>query len=270
MGKTGVAQGIINDVPGAAAIAAAPSDANGFILAGRLVREELVQQAGGAAAFSPVRFRGLLRDRLARDRGAREVTANITGGGLAEDVKTDVAGLFPRSWIEQANKIPVLAQIAEENRGRYIPAGGASQAAVLLVRGDRGGRYAGAWQGTRIHEYVHHLQASMPGLNKMFLDLHRRRTKGEPLVGVTRGHPDELGRMDQYVDLYQGREYGARRGGRAEGDPLEVITMAYQYIWQTHLRTPGDYGYWGGEYKLLERDPEMLDLALGALFKYDP
>lgn len=54
------------------------------------------------------------------------------------------------------------------------------------------------------------------------------------------------------------------------GDPLEVITMAYQYIWQTHLRTPGDYGYWGGEYKLLERDPEMLDLALGALFKYDP
>lgn len=266
VGKTGVAQGIINDVPGAAAIAAAPSDATGFILAGRLVREELVEQAGGAAAFSPVRFRGLLRDRLARDRGAREAPANITGGGLAEDVKTDIAGLFPRSWVEQANKIPVLAQITEENRGRYIPAGKASQAAVLLARGDRGG----LWQGTRIHEYVHHLQTSMPGLDKLFLDLHRRRTKGEPLVGVTPGYPDELGRRDRYIDRYQGKEYGARRGRRAEGDPLEVITMAYQYIWQTHSLTPGDYGYWGERYKLLERDPEMLDLALGALFKYDP
>ena len=271
VGQTGVAQGIINDIPGAAAMAAAPGDADGFILAGRLVREDLVQQAGGAAAFSPVRFRGLLRDRLARERGAGEVIANITGGGLAQDVKQDIAGLFPRSWIEQANKIPALAVVAQD-RGKYSPARGAGQAAELHVRGDRGGRWAGYWQGGRIHEYVHHLQVSMPGLDKLFSDLHRRRTRGEPLVEVTRGYPDELGRKDRYLLEYQGREYSARvRSGSADsGNPLEVITMAYQYIWQTHLRTPGDRGFWGGNYNLLEKDPEMLDLALGALFKYDP
>ena len=268
VGKTGVAQGIINDVPGAAAIAAAPSDANGFILAGRLVREELVQQAGGAAAFDPVRFRGLLRNRLARERGAREVTANITGP-LASAVQADIAGLFPRSWIEQANKIPVLVMEPDKNRGGYRPAGGSGQAAEIYVRSDPGERDGGYWQGARIHEYVHHLQQSMPGLNQMFTELHQRRTRGEPLVQVTPGHPSERGRRDQYILKYQGREYGAR-GRRGSGEPREVITVAYQSIWQTYRTNPGDGGYWGKDYNLLERDPEMLDLALGALFKYDP
>ena len=268
VGKTGVAQGIINDVPGAAAIAAAPSDANGFILAGRLVREELVEQAGGAAAFDPVRFRGLLRNRLARERGAREVTANLTGP-LASAVQADIAGLFPRSWVEQANKIPVRVRQPDKNRGGYRPAGGSGQAAEIYVRGDYSNRDGGYWQGARIHEYTHHLQRAMPGLDKMFLDLHRRRTKGEPLVQVTDGRPRERGRKDKYVEKYQGREYGAS-GRHGSGDPREVITMAYNYIWQTHDRVPGDGGYWGGKYKLLENDPEMLDLALGALFKYDP
>ena len=76
------------------------------------------------------------------------------------------------------------------------------------------------------------------------------------------GHPNETGRKDRYILPYQGREY--------RGDPREVMTMAYQYIWQRHIREPDDGGWWKGKKPLLDYDPEMLDLALGALFKYDP
>ena len=95
----------------------------------------------------------------------------------------------------------------------------------------------------------------------VFKDLHRRRTEGEPLVAVTRD-ATETGRRDRYIRPYQGREYG--------DDPREVITMAYQYVWQRDRWDPGDGGWWKGERPLLDYDPEMLDLALGALFKYDP
>ena len=75
-------------------------------------------------------------------------------------------------------------------------------------------------------------------------------------------YPNETGRVDRYIRPYQGKEYG--------DDPREVITMAYQYVWQRDRRKPGDGGWWKGKRGLLTHDPEMLDLALGALFKYDP
>ena len=129
------------------------------------------------------------------------------------------------------------------------------------MRDPADGPNVGHWQGTRVHEYAHHLQSSMPGLNELFVALHRRRTEGEPLVAVTRD-PTETGRVDRYIRPYQGKEYG--------DDPREVITMAYQYVWQRDLWDPGDGGWWKGRKGLLTYDPEMLDLALGALFKYDP
>ena len=260
VGKIGVAQGIVNDVPGAAAIAAAPRDTDGFILAGRLAREELVDQAGGVNAFEPARFRAAVLGRLARERGARDLTANLSGDpALANAVRSDIDGIFPRSWIEAANRTPVIVTRAGVERGEYRQPG---EAARLFVRAPLDGPSVGYWQGGRVHEYVHHLQYAMPGLDRLFLDLHHRRTKGEPLVVVSPGHPNETGRQDRYILPYQGREYG--------GDPREVMTMAYQYIWQRSLRKPDDGGWWKGENPLLDSDPEMLDLALGALFKYDP
>ena len=48
-----------------------------------------------------------------------------------------------------------------------------------------------------------------------------------------------------------------------DGAPREVITMAYQMLL---------HPIHGEEQlaKLAQSDPEMLDLALGALFRYDP
>ena len=260
VGKIGVGQGILNDVPGAAAIAAAPKDTDGLILAGRLVREELVDQAGGVAAFDPARFRAALQDRLTRERGAGSLDANLSGD-LANAVQRDINRIWPRSWIEAANRVPVLVARAETERGGYLAAQ-PGQAARLFVRDPADGPYSGHWQGTRVHEYTHHLQRSIPGLNELFVALHRRRTEDESVVVVTPGRPDETGRRDRYILPYQGREYG--------DDPREVITMAYQYVWQRDRWDPGDGGWWKGERSLLDYDPEMLDLALGALFKYDP
>ena len=121
VGKIGVGQGILNDVPGAAAIAAAPKDTDGFILAGRLVREELVDQAGGVAAFEPARFRALLRNRLVQERGAGSLAANLSGD-LANAVQRDINGIWPRSWIEAANRTPVVVARAETERGGYLAA----------------------------------------------------------------------------------------------------------------------------------------------------
>ncbi len=109
-----------------------------------------------------------------------------------------------------------------------------------------------------------------PDLDGLFAAVHRRRTRGEPVVPVLeRDPPDwtEVGRRDKYVHWYQGKEYGARPGRGADppvdGAPREVITMAYQMLLypvfdKEKLRD------------LIRHDPEMVDLALGALFHYDP
>ena len=97
----------------------------------------------------------------------------------------------------------------------------------------------------------------MPELQDMFVALHRRRTKGEPRIPVGRGGPKELGRKDNYVSSYAGREYFKTE------EPFEVMTMGIQQIF---------YPVWGWEYldMMLRDDPEMLDLLLGLLFGYDP
>ena len=123
---------------------------------------------------------------------------------------------------------------------------------------------------TALHEYVHHAQRMAPDLDGLFVAVHRRRTAGEPVAPVLeRDPPDwtEVGRRDKYVHWYQGKEYGARPG-RGDDPPVsgaarEVITMAYQMPLY-----PARKGEMLRE--LLRRDPEMVDLALGALFRYDP
>ncbi len=153
-----------------------------------------------------------------------------------------------------SNNIPLRAKRSAQNRGGHL-----TQAANKLHYGKDWSTInarttdSGFWQGTRVHEYVHHLQEAMPDLDKLFRLEHRRRTKGEKLIEI---YPKEYGRKDQYIDEYQGREYSKDDGGA-----LEVMTMAYQYLYQ--VKDP----YLP---ELVQDDPGMLDLAIGALFKYDP
>lgn len=152
---------------------------------------------------------------------------------------------LPASWVQAGNRLPVEGVPA---RGRgYYSAGYAGRPARILAK----------TLSTALHEYVHHLQRAIPELNARFTELHRRRTQGDPVVPVIPNQPDlkrETGRPDDYVHPYSGREYN--------GDPLEVMTMAFQQ--QQHL-------IHGDEFldRLLDKDLEMLDLAVGALFKFD-
>ena len=56
------------------------------------------------------------------------------------------------------------------------------------------------------HEYVHHLQAAMPEVDRLFQALHLRRTtlSGGDLksVLVLPDYPPVTGRRDQYIDEY--------------------------------------------------------------------
>ena len=67
----------------------------------------------------------------------------------------------------------------------------------------------------------------------------------------------------RYIDPYFGTEYPS--GSWPEG-PLEVITRTYQTVFREigGPRAPKTVR------TLMEKDPELLDFALGALFRYDP
>ncbi len=70
-----------------------------------------------------------------------------------------------------------------------------------------------------------------------------------------------MGRIDRYVNKYQGREYPS--------GALEVITMAFQYVYQ--VNRPGTFSLRFPDLtELLAKDPEMLDLVVGVLFRHDP
>ena len=223
-----------------------------WVVAGRQERARLVEAAGGnpdAAGFS-ARFKAALTGALRERRGAGTVKAEIgagpQGGASAKRVAKAIE-VLPASWIKSGNTIPVATLKPGQRGGYWEPQKGRPG----FIREN-----VNLNPGTQLHEYCHHLQRTAPGLNQLFVQLHRRRTKGEPLEVLYTKAPSELGRPDDYVQRYSGREYPA-------SGPAEVFTTAMQQVL---------YNVHGKEYlpKLLKRDPEMLDLALGALFRYDP
>ena len=115
--------------------------------------------------------------------------------------------------------------------------------------------------GNALHEYTHHLQAAMPGLDAHFQAFHRRRKR--------------QGRIGQYVNRYFATEYQNFEGNPAfpNGTALEVITRATQLLFHP-LASRAKVGgpLWHDELlpRLVRKDPEMLDLTLGLLFRYDP
>ena len=81
----------------------------------------------------------------------------------------------------------------------------------------------------------------------------RAEGQGERIDPIN--HLREMGGKDRYVSPYQGREYPA--------GALEVITMAFHYVYQVNLYV-GSRSYHSD---LLNKDPEMLDLVIGVLLR---
>ncbi len=246
--------GKIASAPPALAAAAKKPELGDWIAGGRKAREEMVDAAGGVeAADFPGRFRRDLRRRLRGERGAGSVAAEIgagPGGGATAKRVRGAAQELPASWVRAGNALPVNG-VKGSKRGFYGPGGEHGPARVSVSKD----------AGNPLHEYCHHMQSAMPGLQAVFRDLHRRRTAGEKRVQVGAG-TTEKGRKDDYIRPYKGREYNGVSGWGNE-EPLEVLTMTMQTIF---------HPIWGQEYlrDLVRDDPELLDLALGVLFHYDP
>ena len=235
---------------------------------GRTVRDSI----GIDPVARPREFREALLHRLRDERGAGGAVADVqpaTGGAAskaAAELVREASRLLPRGWVQTANAIPLKARRVDgEGGGDY----GYLERLVTLE-----GPAAGL--DVALHEYVHHLQATLPGLQRLFRTEHIRRTtkdgKREPLVNFTHwgpcrkdGYPEEL--------VYMGHDYGVKTQSSyapepeqydmPDGDAQEVATVAYQVVLHSHF---------GKERlgELAKLDPGMLDLALGVLFRFDP
>ncbi len=268
---------------------AATSDVTEWIARGRVTRQALVTATGltpDDAGFAD-NLRGLVAQGPASARAAGQTGALIspatpeTGADQAAAQAVHAASLrFPATWVARANIAPLRAA------GNLLEAGGSYAPSVYrgrpaartrpgLVKTDDS-----AWvitsrdPGNATHEYIHHLQAAMPEIDRLFQDLHIRRTTG---VDGTRDAVVPLdpctgtGRKDHYVDPCFGREYGAPMLTGLDYDPdrpaIEVMTRAFQMLFHP---LAGKDGIDIDLDKLVRDDPEMLDLALGLLFHYDP
>lgn len=165
------------------------------------------------------------------------------------------SALLPGTWVTRANQVPVKVEYNGQQAGGFYSA----KNRLLNVSAD---------PGNALHEYLHHCQQVLPGLDAHYVALHRKRTAGDPLETQLRGASgqfylgDNAGRSDEYVDPYAGREYRPF-DAQGHGRPMELITRAIQMLYfpvqgQELLGT------------LIEKDPEMLDLTLGLLFSYKP
>lgn len=182
---------------------------------------------------------------LAALREVRSVDAPMTVPGHGEAARRlrRVSRWIPDDWTAASDRAgPLTAQLVK-NRSAYLP------------RPDGSGRFRlrkSAGNDITLHELMHRIQYVKPELDKLFQELHKRRTAGEALSDAERR--GEFARKDHYVYWYQGREY---HFGNANGNALEVITMAFEYVL-------------GGDTKklrlILSRDPEMVRLVLSALW----
>ena len=175
----------------------------------------------------------------------------------------DAARWFPRSWIEAANKVPALFAVHTAGRGFYADPlrnyrhrGRLKQRGAGLIAADASS------QPTVLHEFVHHLQYAVLGLDARFQALHRARTAGDKVEPIYLRRPKERGRPDDYVERYAGREYSDLP---PEESALEVMTVTFEQL----LADPAEVR--DSPYRLLLRDdPELAALAIGLLMRYDP
>ena len=269
-----------------------PEHIDDWVAVGHEEWVRLVEMAGGDVDRPdfPERFRAVLRRELQVRRGAGTVAVDVQAvdeslDSLAVPRIEAAAATLPSSWVEAGNKAGRVWVIDNGGhgwgRGTYYPAPMELDAEIGLGRSvpkpeGRAMLHINDDPGTHLHELIHHMQAAMPGLDYYYQALHRRRTvdRGEerqqlPTYGWS-------GRRDRYVDSYFGVEYewvekltpDMRDKVAPNGPALEVITRAMQTLFHP-LRDPTRR-----EFEklpdLIDKDPEMLHLTLGLLFRYDP
>lgn len=267
---------------------ASPQSVAEHVTEGRRIRDELTSEVRSREGLAPgdpeypTHLRAMLIQRLARERGAGTVEPRVGTAGYAERDQDAAAAVrlaaarMPASWVQAANRSRVLVRsrdrVPGEALGDYMSAQAFPRKVALTGRRDYTvppGRAIITTSGyaNSLHEYTHHLQATVPGLDRQFRAMHRRRTtrpdgERDPVLQLEGYREGLVGREDRYVDPYFGAEYQAEAGEWPEG-PMEVMTSTFQMVFARR-------GWVGGLERLLADNPELLDFAVGLLFRFDP
>ncbi len=184
-------------------------------------------------------------------------------GGLTPAQKRTLAGLVEPLRSLPSTDVVRAKSKRETSLGKYRPA----------LKGDPPSIITDATPGNALHEYVHHLQATMPGFDSLFQNLHKQRNRG--LARAPLDNYRGFGRTDEYIDDYFGAEYRADMleglGYDPDSPALEVITRAFQITFHEVDVYRSDGAREVLNIASLSRDdPEMLDLVLGVLFHHIP
>lgn len=246
--------------------ASVPQSLEEFIAAGRKITESLPEEPGA--------LYGELTQRLRDDVGTG-LEATVSSKGAGAVLVRAASAQYPRAWVEAANAFgPLYARLTGANgRGWHTSISDPaligkttrlSDFGVVTIR-KNAGYLAVRWEDipNAIHEYAHRLQSALPGLQAKFMEMHRRRTRGEALQSLkvlepkSRYRHDEMTRKDHYIEAYWGKEY--------DGTPLEVMTMAMQTMLSGRRWEKGRLFR-----KLYTEDREMFDFIVGLLFHWRP
>ena len=237
-----------------------------YIAEGRKIREEIISDISAPAGSldESLEFREKLVADMKSKRGAGSVKADLKGNPEYVREVSEKLDVLPASWIKATNKDDLYITRKRKGAGggrhgrlsdpeKWVDPGEIDLSKTYYYM-DYDHRV-----GTPFHEYLHHVQTHNRKLDNYFVDIHRRRTKRQKTtqVGWAGKNADRAyGRKDKYLDSYAGREYGIAE------EPLEVMTV--------HLETLFYNSNANSVYHLLDKDPEMLDLMLGLLYRYDP
>ena len=244
----------VADAPVAVAQAAVHEGWDSYAAAGRAVRETISNAVPGAPGETAhaLAFRERLTATLQRRRAAGEVEAEVVPdrAGKAHEKAAqavrEASRLLPRTWVESGNRRTLRARSNGKRYGGHYLSAAARRSEEALVE-------VGSDFGTALHEYVHHIQATSPldGFDAPFRDMHKART-GRHKIRKFKKYRGARGKPDKYIDEYFGFE-----------DEKELVTVAYQILF---------HGRFGEDMlaELLRKDPNMADLAVGVLMRYDP
>ena len=227
---------------------------------------KITQVLDESVAQSGRNFQEELLNKL-RDARPLGTPAKIANRGAGAKLVQQASTLYPDDWTRHADNFGPLQVKARKNTRGWAATlpdessyGKVRMPEFGAVNYEANAGYIVVPTGelsVAVHEYGHRLQAAMPELDAIFADLHRKRTGGDPLRRLKEWYsgyrPNEVTREDKYFNPYQGKEY--------DGQPLEILTMAFEWVLGSDPATFEDFR---------RTDPEMLNLEIGLLFHYKP
>jgi hypothetical protein len=233
--------------------------------------EEIAKQLGAhKETINAAAFRNTLHKRLHSEIGA-ERAVNVKSSGKSAQLTKQASKLYPASWIQAADEFGPLYTKAIKGRASYSTITAKyhgkrvrmSNFGIITAEANAGYLRSYDLRST-VHEFTHRLQAALPALDDIFQQLHRRRTQGDErkslrnLTGNKGYGWSEVAKEDNYINPYFGREYDVDEGPTGA---LEVMTMTLERI------LAGSQEEFDN---LRKNDPELFNLGIGVLFRYEP